>query len=123
MQHVLIQSNMAMDGCGMSRYNLVNAKQFVDVLSLMSNHIHKDYFLNSFPIGGTKESTLAKRLKNTNGKIRAETGTMSGVSSLSGYAFSPKYGPLAFSILINGYVGSSAPYRQLQYRICKWLVK
>jgi len=110
------------DGSGLSRYNLLSPSQIVDVLAGMFYHEQGECFIKSFPVGGAKESTLEYRLKNTNGNILAKTGSISGVSTLSGYAFSPKYGPLAFSIMMNGFVGSSYPYRKLQDQICQWLV-
>ena len=39
--------------------------------------------------------------------VRAKTGGLSGVRNLAGYIESSKYGPVAFSILMNGYNGSS----------------
>jgi len=41
---------------------------------------------------------------------------------LSGYIFSPKHGPLAFSILISGYTGSSYQAKQLQNKIVQTFV-
>ena len=111
------------DGSGMSRFNLLSPKQIVDLLSYMGENNNFKPFLNALPTGGKKESTLEERFQNINTKIRAKTGSLYGVSTLSGYLFSEKYGPLAFSILINGYVGSSLPYRELQDNICEWLVK
>jgi D-alanyl-D-alanine carboxypeptidase len=45
------------------------------------------------------------------------------VSCLSGYAFSSGHGPMAFSILVNGFVGSIKPHRKFQDELCTWLVK
>ncbi len=111
------------DGSGMSRFNLVSPRQLVDILSYMWKTNNYKIFLNSLPTGGKVKSTLEERLQNINTKIRAKTGSLYGVSTLSGYLFSEKYGPIAFSILINGYVGSSLPYKELQDNICEWIVK
>jgi D-alanyl-D-alanine carboxypeptidase/D-alanyl-D-alanine-endopeptidase (penicillin-binding protein 4) len=81
----------------------------------------RDDFLSILPTGGTK-GTLKDRLLTNGEKIRAKTGHLSGVSCISGYAFSPKYGPLAFSFLMNGYIGSSKNYRKLQDEILEILV-
>jgi D-alanyl-D-alanine carboxypeptidase/D-alanyl-D-alanine-endopeptidase (penicillin-binding protein 4) len=80
-------------------------------------------FVRSLPAGGTLESTMEKRLITAGGKIHAKSGTMSGISTLSGYAFSPRYGPVAFSILMNGFIGSPIPSQDLQSKICEWLVR
>ena len=67
--------------------------------------------------GGNKNGTMEKRLEKEGNLVRAKTGGLSGVSNLSGYIFSPKHGPLAFSILISGYTGSSYQAIQLQNKI------
>ncbi|GIR57135.1 MAG: hypothetical protein CM15mP64_5470 [Candidatus Neomarinimicrobiota bacterium] len=46
---------------------------------------------------------MEKRLEREGNLVRAKTGGLSGVSNLSGYIYSPKYGPLAFSIPYSGY--------------------
>ena len=66
--------------------------------------------------------TLERRLKTEGKYVKAKTGGLSGVSNLSGYVFSPRYGPVAFSLLMNGYRGSSQPYRSLQDAIIKQLL-
>ena len=109
------------DGSGVSRYNLTNADHFIQLLTYMYASPFKDDFLYVLPGGGFK-GTLKDRLETTGSKIRAKTGGLSGVSCLSGYAFSPKYGPIAFSMLMNGYIGSSKDYRQLQDRILGLLI-
>ena len=54
--------------------------------------------------------------------VKAKTGHLSGVSNLSGYIFSPKHGPIAFSILMNGYKGSHKKYRNIQDQIVKTII-
>ena len=109
------------DGSGVSRYNLTSADHFIQLLTYMYTSQYKDDFLYVLPGGGFK-GTLEDRLESTGSKIRAKTGGLSGVSCLSGYAFAPQYGPLAFSILMNGYIGSSKDYRKLQDDILEILV-
>jgi len=109
------------DGSGVSRYNLTSADHFIQLLTYMYTSPYKDDFLYVLPGGGFK-GTLEDRLESTGSKIRAKTGGLSGVSCLSGYAFSSQYGPLAFSILMNGYIGSSKDYRKLQDDILEILV-
>ena len=106
------------DGSGVSRYNLSSANQFVKLLSFMYHSNKKDEFIYTLPSGGSK-STLKDRLGLSDSKIRAKTGHLSGVSCLSGYIFSDQYGPLAFSILMNGYTRSAKPYKHLQDKITK----
>ena len=111
------------DGSGLSRYNLLNANQIIELLIYMDKSICANDFKKILPNGGSKNSRLEDRLVNTGTKIKAKTGSLSGVSSFSGYIISDRHGPLAFSILINGFTGPSQPYRDFQDQICKWLIK
>ena len=51
---------------------------------------------------------------DTSTTILAKTGSLSGVNCLSGYIVSQTNSTLAFSLLMNGFVNSSKPYRKLQ---------
>lgn len=108
------------DGSGVSHYNLTSPDQLVAVLQYVySQSGYQSDFLAALPLAGL-DGTLENRMENdlVRGKILAKTGTLSGASCLSGYVFTKVGNPLAFSIMMNGYVGSSGPYRQLQDDIC-----
>ena len=111
------------DGSGLSRYNLLSASQIVKLLAHIHGQNNGDVYVNTLPNGNEKNSSLEGRLLQTQDKIFAKTGSLSGVSCLSGYAFSPNHGPMAFSILINGFVGSMKPHRKFQDELCAWLVR
>jgi D-alanyl-D-alanine carboxypeptidase/D-alanyl-D-alanine-endopeptidase (penicillin-binding protein 4) len=107
------------DGSGVSRYNYSSPEHFIKLLTWAYNDkVIRDQFLSTFPIGGW-DGTLDDRMKNEDStvKIIAKTGTLSGVSCLSGYIFTTRGDPLAFSILMNGYVDEAKPFRNLQDRI------
>ena len=104
------------DGSGVSRYTLTSADQIIELLTYMHGSSNKDDFMFTLP-GGGSDSTLKNRLESVHSKVKAKTGGLSGVSCLSGYIFSEKYGPVAFSMLMNGYIGNAAPFRKLQDRI------
>ena len=110
------------DGSGVSRYTLTNSDQLVSLLSWVYKSKHIDDFISTLPGGGWPKSTLEKRLVDEGGKVRAKTGGLSGVRNLAGYIESSKYGPVAFSILMNGYIGSSRKYRHVQNQIIKLLI-
>ena len=104
------------DGSGVSRYTLTNAEQIVKLLSYMYHSKYSEDFLSTFPYGGT-DTSLKKRLINTQNHIIAKTGHLSGTSNLSGYIFSKEHGPIAFSILMNGFIGKPKKYQNLQDKI------
>jgi D-alanyl-D-alanine carboxypeptidase/D-alanyl-D-alanine-endopeptidase (penicillin-binding protein 4) len=117
-----IEKMVMMDGSGLSRYNLISAHQFVEFLSWM----HKQFtccseFVSALPISGV-DGTLGGRMVNAGGKVRAKTGSMTGVSSLSGYLTTKDGETLAFSILQNGFTGKTAEYKaQIEDEICTFL--
>ena len=110
------------DGSGVSRYNLTSAKQLTTFLGWVYESQYKNDFISTLPGGGKRNGTLERRLKKEGKYVKAKTGGLSGVSNLSGYVFSPQYGPVAFSLLMSGYRGSSQPYRNLQDAIIKQLI-
>ncbi|MFA7419384.1 MAG: D-alanyl-D-alanine carboxypeptidase/D-alanyl-D-alanine-endopeptidase [Melioribacteraceae bacterium] len=112
------------DGSGLSYYNLTTAELLSKVLVYMYNQENTtfDAFFNSLPIGGV-DGTLSNRYKNSQarGNVFAKTGTISGVASLSGYIKTKKENWLAFSILVQNYVGSSTEARKIQDKLCEIL--
>ena len=110
------------DGSGVSRYNLTSPNQLTRFLKWSFNSKYKDDFMSTLATGGNKNGTMEKRLEKEGNLVRAKTGNISRVSNLSGYIFSPKHGPLAFSILISGYTGSSYQAKQLQNKIVQTFV-
>ena len=110
------------DGSGVSRYNLTSPDQLTRFLKWSYKSKYKDDFISTLAVGGNKDGTMEKRLEKEGDFVRAKTGGLSGVSNLSGYIFSPKHGPLAFSILISGYTGSSYQAIQLQNKIVQTFV-
>ncbi|HET6372189.1 MAG TPA: D-alanyl-D-alanine carboxypeptidase/D-alanyl-D-alanine-endopeptidase [Candidatus Polarisedimenticolia bacterium] len=91
------------DGSGLSHENRLTAGALADVLLAM----HRDFeaspeFMASLAIGGV-DGTLDRRMVGGPAQrhIRAKTGHLNGVSSLSGYAFTNQARVLAFAILVN----------------------
>jgi D-alanyl-D-alanine carboxypeptidase/D-alanyl-D-alanine-endopeptidase (penicillin-binding protein 4) len=76
-------------------------------------------FFRSLAVAG-KDGTLAHRMGGTpaEGKVRAKSGTMNGISALSGYVTTGSGELLAFSIMIQNYVGSSKTAMDVQDMIC-----
>lgn len=90
------------DGSGLSRHNLATPEAFVLLLQKMSQTPQGEVYRNSFAVGGVN-GTLANRFKDTpmQGKIQAKTGSLSGVSALSGYVDISDDETLVFSIMVN----------------------
>ncbi len=110
------------DGSGLSFYNLVSPSLINGILKYVFNE-EPDLFIklyNSFPISAY-DGTLKNRMidSNTNKKVRAKTGTLSGVSTLAGYMTNRNNHLIAFTIMIQNYVGSAKSARDLQDRICE----
>ncbi len=75
------------DGSGLSRYNMLSADDFTEVLQA------------GWRSWGERAPWLASR---DNERRWLKTGYMSGVNSMVGYAFPEKSSPLIFAVLLNG---------------------
>ena len=106
-----------LDGSGLSVNNLATPAQFMQVLQFAyGNSKTRDYFIESLPISGV-DGTLKRRMLNITRKIRAKTGTISGVASLAGYATSYNKDTLAFVIIVNGHKGLNWRYKSMEDKI------
>lgn len=93
------------NGSGLYDTNRVSTAQLTGLLrSVYQDPRYAADFLASLPIAGA-DGTLRRRMKTgaTLRRVRAKTGTLNGVSALSGYAFLDDGRVLAFSILMNGF--------------------
>jgi len=95
------------DGSGLSRENRVSARTIHGVLQAMRD---EPLFVESLAAGG--EGTLRKRYRDLGPRVRAKTGTIDGVSTLSGYVTGREGGRYVFAILANG--ASTTRARKLQ---------
>ena len=93
------------DGSGLSRRDLITADATLRLLTYMSKHRYANAFRDALPVAGV-DGTLSRRMKGTAAanNLRAKTGTINGVSTLSGYVTSAGGERLAFSIMLNNYV-------------------
>jgi len=114
------------DGSGVSHYNLVSAELLLELLKYMyynQNYIFK-LFYNSLAVAGD-DGTLKNRMQNTpaQNKVHAKTGTLNGVSNLSGYVTAENGHLFAFSILIQNFVKEYSTARNFQNKICELLAE
>jgi D-alanyl-D-alanine carboxypeptidase/D-alanyl-D-alanine-endopeptidase (penicillin-binding protein 4) len=100
------------DGSGLSRHNYITASGTMQLLTYMSTHRYANAFREALPIAGI-DGTLRTRMRGTPAanNLRAKTGTISGVASLSGYVTSAAGERLVFSIILNNYPEESSSRR------------
>ena len=111
------------DGSGVSRYNLVTPAITLQLVKKIYNEFSMNHeIIASLPIAGI-DGTLKDRMVETpaSGKVRAKTGTLSGVSALAGYVKTADDDQVAFSMIMSHYLGSAKPYRNAQDQICNLL--
>jgi D-alanyl-D-alanine carboxypeptidase/D-alanyl-D-alanine-endopeptidase (penicillin-binding protein 4) len=95
------------DGSGLTHSNEASPQEVVDLLlGVRKSEIGED-FIEDLALSG-HEGTTAGRMKGTAayGRCRLKTGTLTGVSNLSGYCFNQSGRVMAFSTLM-GSVGST----------------
>ncbi|MDX2346994.1 MAG: D-alanyl-D-alanine carboxypeptidase/D-alanyl-D-alanine-endopeptidase [Legionella sp.] len=91
------------DGSGLSRQDKLTPKQTVELLQFLYARFPLAYeYIAALPVAG-RDGTLRKRLKKPSQKgfVRAKTGTMRGIVSLSGYLYTANAHTLAFALYIN----------------------
>jgi D-alanyl-D-alanine carboxypeptidase/D-alanyl-D-alanine-endopeptidase (penicillin-binding protein 4) len=107
------ESDLALnDGSGLSRNDMITANATVQLLTFMSKHRYFAQFREALPIAGV-DGTLRSRMKGTaaEGNVRAKTGSLSSVASLSGYVTTAGGERLVFSMMLNNYPDASAVRR------------
>jgi serine-type D-Ala-D-Ala carboxypeptidase/endopeptidase (penicillin-binding protein 4) len=116
------------DGSGLSRQDLLTPQQTISLLRFLHDRFPLSYeYISALPIAG-QDGTLQRRLRKPTqqGLIRAKTGTMTGIMSLSGYLYTANAHTLAFVIFINTTPGTSPSvsgrYRSLVDTLCDFLL-
>ena len=106
------------DGSGLSRGNRASPYRVVRLLLSMRGREEYRAFLSSLPVAG-RDGTLARRMRRgpARRRCRAKTGTLRGVSTLSGYCQARSGDVYAFSFLMNGVSAPGA--RSLQDRMAQ----
>lgn len=112
------------DGSGASHYNTVTAELINSVLKYFYNKETLNYpvLKNSFPQAGV-DGTLRSRMVSGKAykRVFAKTGTISGVSALSGYAAGLSGSEYSFSILMQIHPKDLGRARRIQEAICEVL--
>lgn len=112
------------DGSGLSHDNKTTARSQVNLLRYtFSNDMMFHNMYTHLPIAGV-DGTISKRMSGSaaHNNVRAKTGTVNAVSTLSGYVVAATGNLLAFSILVND-TWDSGFARALQDKICTELAQ
>jgi D-alanyl-D-alanine carboxypeptidase/D-alanyl-D-alanine-endopeptidase (penicillin-binding protein 4) len=91
------------DGSGLSRSNRTTARQLVTLLTAMRAGESATAWLGSMAVAG-RNGTLVRRMRGTAAAARClgKTGTLRGVSALSGYCTTTSGRNIVFSFVANG---------------------
>jgi len=91
----------AVDGSGLTRGNRASPAQVVALLEAMREEPVGEEFIQDLALTG-REGTVLGRMRGTAayGRCRTKTGTLTGVSNLSGYCFNRSGRVVLFSILM-----------------------
>lgn len=97
------------DGSGLSRGTILTPSATATLLQFMHRHRHAQEFRDSLPLAGV-DGTLRNRFKGTAAfqNVRAKTGTLRHVNTLSGYVTTKAGETLAFSFMLNNFEAATA---------------
>lgn len=117
------------DGSGMSHKTYIPANSLTQ---LLYNAQEKSWFPiweQSLPVAGISDrlvgGTLRSRMKEepAKGNVKAKTGSLNSVSTLTGYVTAKDGEKLIFSIMINNYLGASSGITAIEDEIAVTLAK
>ncbi|MCF8360673.1 MAG: D-alanyl-D-alanine carboxypeptidase/D-alanyl-D-alanine-endopeptidase [Prolixibacteraceae bacterium] len=106
------------DGSGLSRQNTLTSQTITDVLGYMKNNSPwYDAFYKSVPLTGM-EGTQKYYFQDSflKGKLRAKSGSMTGIRSFAGYMTTKSGTELAFCLIVNNFECGSF---QMAYKLEK----
>lgn len=113
------------DGSGISRFDQVTAGALVGLLEKIYFNIKQfDDFYNSLSIAGV-DGTLNKRMIGTaaENNFRGKTGTLNGVSSISGYVTNDDGDDIIVCMMFEFTKGGATKYKNIQDRIIETLAR
>jgi serine-type D-Ala-D-Ala carboxypeptidase/endopeptidase (penicillin-binding protein 4) len=113
--HVPMEGLSLTDGSGLTRQNQITGRALTKLLYKARKEPWFGSFYRSFPVAGNRErlvgGTLRNRMNHTRaaGNARAKTGTLTGVTALSGYVTGADGRKYVFSMLSNYSWGTPRP--------------
>ena len=103
------------DGSGLSRKNMITPRALTKLLVYMNGHRERQAFHASLAEGGEARTTLRGRLHNV--PVRAKTGSLEFVRTLSGYTTTGDGRSIAFAVFANNFIGPSYAVTQTIDRV------
>ncbi len=94
------------DGSGLSRKDLISPETLGTMLAYLYRSPMRDPFLATLARGGQQETTLRYRLAGL--PVRAKTGALEHVRTLSGYVAGPDDTPYVFVVFANNFTSRSS---------------
>lgn len=125
MERLLVESGVPAgsfvlgNGSGLNDVNRVTPAQLTRVLAAMHARFEvQPEFVASLAVAGSS-GTIVGRFEDSpaSSRLRAKTGSLNGVSALSGYVATQNERVLAFSIMMNDYPGRARTMWRIQDRI------
>ncbi len=107
------------DGSGLSRMNLITPMQLNNLLRYMYKSKVFKSFYESLPIAGV-DGTISRRMKNSRAEnnVRAKTGYINSVRSLSGYVTTADGEMLTFVMIANNFLVPLPLAENIQDLVC-----
>lgn len=97
------------DGCGLSRFDGVTARQMVDVLRYMKTQsAYSDDFIQSLPSAGNGTLSAFRPEDFPNQCLHAKSGSMTRVRCYAGYLTTTSGRQLSFAIMLNNFSCNSS---------------
>lgn len=112
------------DGSGLSRLNQISAEGQVAVLRAIFGSPYGAYLFHSLPASGRNGTLKRRDFDANNGRVLAKTGTLTGVSALSGFILDEQERPRwVFSMIGNAPRGTKGRLTVRQNQIMKLLIQ
>ncbi len=109
------------DACGISRNDLISADWITSALNKIYNSNNAEEFIQL--LAKPVEGTLSDRLLNISLKLRAKTGTASGISTIAGYIDTKSNKKYSFAILIQNHTKSTIDIKKFEDGIINEIYK
>lgn len=112
------------DGSGLSRRNRIASRDQVAVLMSVYNSPYRSYLIDAMPSSGRTGTLKDRTMGGGRGRVRAKTGTLSGVSSLVGFVMDRKGRErYAFSLIGNAPKSTNGRLARRQNQIMEILMR